>query len=70
MNGGLVSIRDERPHKKLEVWQKTMALVVRIYTLTKEFPKSEKRQRETLAELTAIFRMLSGLIRSLKRSEL
>jgi four helix bundle protein len=27
----------------------------------------EKRQRETLAELTAIFRMLSRLIRSLKK---
>lgn len=127
--GGLVSIGDERPHKKLEVWQKAMALVARIYSLTKEFPKSEayglssqmrrsaisipgniaegaarkskaeflqflniargslseldtqlelaymlgyideKRQRETLAELTTVFRMLSGLIRSLKKSE-
>jgi len=130
MNGGLVSIRDERHNKKLEVWQNAMAPVVRIYTLTKGFPKSEaydlsgqmrrsaisipgniaegaagkskaeflqflniaqisssdldaqleltymlgyideKRHREILAELTAIFRMLSGLIRSLKRSEL
>jgi hypothetical protein len=41
MNGGLVTIRDERPHKKLEVSQKAMALVARIYNLTKEFPKSE-----------------------------
>jgi four helix bundle protein len=41
VNGGLVSIRDERPHKKLEVWQKAMALVARIYSLTKGFPKSE-----------------------------
>jgi len=29
----------------------------------------EKRQKETLAEFTTIFRMLSGLIRSLKKSE-
>jgi four helix bundle protein len=127
--GELVTIGDERPHKKLEVWQEAMALVARIYNLTKEFPKSEayglssqmrrsaisipsniaegaarkskaeflqflniaqgslseldtqlelayvlgyideKRQKETLAKLTTIFRMLSGLIRSLKKSE-
>lgn len=124
-----MTIGDERPHKKLEVWQEAMALVARIYNLTKEFPKSEayglssqmrrsaisipsniaegaarkskaeflqflniaqgslseldtqlelayvlgyideKRQKETLAKLTTIFRMLSGLIRSLKKSE-
>jgi len=31
----------ERPHKRLEVWQKAMALVEVIYVLTGEFPKSE-----------------------------
>ena len=40
--GELVTIaRDERPHKKLEVWQEAMALVARIYSLTEGFPKSE-----------------------------
>ena len=30
-----------RPHRKLEVWQRSMALVKTIYELTKEFPKEE-----------------------------
>ena len=30
---------DERPHKKLEVWQRFMMLVKEVYDLTKEFPK-------------------------------
>ena len=30
-----------RPHRKLEVWQRSMALVTTIYELTKEFPKVE-----------------------------
>ena len=31
----------ERPHKRLEVWQRAMTLVEAIYGLTEEFPKSE-----------------------------
>jgi len=31
----------EKPHKRLLAWQKTMELVVMIYTLTKRFPKEE-----------------------------
>ena len=30
-----------RPHRKLEVWQKSMVLVKTIYELTGEFPKEE-----------------------------
>ena len=116
-----------RPHRKLEVWQKSMALVRRIYELTKEFPKEEtyglssqmqrsavsipsniaegaarkskaeflqflsiaqgsmseldtqlevaymlgyideEKQKGTLDEITTIFKLLSGLIRSVKQ---
>lgn len=31
----------EKPHKKLDVWQKAIELVQKIYGLTKEFPNSE-----------------------------
>ena len=33
--------RDQRPHKKLEVWKNAMNLAVRIYALTGRFPKDE-----------------------------
>ncbi len=36
-----MTIGDERPHKRLEVWQRSMVLVKKIYDLTKEFPKKE-----------------------------
>jgi four helix bundle protein len=31
-----------RPHEKLEVWQRAIDLVVRIYKMTDSFPKEEK----------------------------
>lgn len=31
-----------RPHEKLDVWMKSMDLVVRIYEATEDFPKEEK----------------------------
>lgn len=31
-----------RPHEKLEVWQRAINLVVRIYKMTDSFPKEEK----------------------------
>lgn len=31
-----------RPHEKLDVWMKSMDLVVRIYKATESFPKEEK----------------------------
>jgi len=31
----------EKPHKKLEVWKKSIELVQKIYELTETFPKSE-----------------------------
>ena len=115
-----------RPHRKLEVWQRSRVLVKRVYEVTKEFPKGEtyglssqmqrsavsipsniaegaarkskaeflqflsiaqgslseldtqlevaymlgyideEKRKETLTEITSIFKMLSGLIRSLK----
>jgi hypothetical protein len=30
-----------RPHRKLEVWQRSMGLAKAIYELTREFPKEE-----------------------------
>ena len=32
----------EKPHKKLDVWQKAMDLVIQIYRITESFPKEEK----------------------------
>lgn len=34
--------RNERPHKKLALWQKAMDLVVAIYGVTKNFPRQEE----------------------------
>ncbi len=34
-------MKTERPHKKLLAWQKSMDLVVAIYSLTESFPKHE-----------------------------
>jgi four helix bundle protein len=31
-----------RPHEKLDVWKKSMDLVVRVYKATENFPKEEK----------------------------
>lgn len=30
-----------RPHRKLDVWQRSMELVKTVYELTREFPKEE-----------------------------
>ena len=30
-----------KPHKKLDVWQKSMVLIEKIYELTKDYPSSE-----------------------------
>jgi four helix bundle protein len=32
----------EKPHKKLDVWQMAMNLVIEIYRITESFPKEEK----------------------------
>lgn len=32
----------DKPHKKLDVWQMAMDLVIEIYRITKSFPKEEK----------------------------
>lgn len=34
--------QNERPHKKLVLWQKAMDLVVTIYGITKQFPRQEE----------------------------
>ena len=33
---------NERPHKKLMVWQKGIEMVARIYSITESFPKKEE----------------------------
>ena len=41
-NGKIVEKdRDQRPHKKLDVWKNAMNLAVRIYEVTRAFPKEE-----------------------------
>jgi hypothetical protein len=37
----IMTAESGRPHRKLEVWQRSMALVKTIYELTKRFPKEE-----------------------------
>ena len=124
--GEMVTTGGGRPHKRLEVWQKAMALVEAIYGLTAEFPRSEvyglsgqmrrsaisvpcniaegaarktrsefvqfltiaqgslseldtqvelacrlgyideQRRTEVTAEITTVFRMLSGLVRKVR----
>lgn len=32
----------EKPHKKLDVWQKSIDLVMHIYSLTESFPRGEE----------------------------
>ena len=32
----------EKPHKKLDVWQMAMDLIIEIYRITESFPKEEK----------------------------
>jgi four helix bundle protein len=32
----------EKPHKKLDVWQMAMDLVIEIYRITESFPREEK----------------------------
>jgi len=34
-------VRSDKPHRNLLAWQKSMDLAVRIYDVTKEFPKEE-----------------------------
>jgi hypothetical protein len=57
-----------RPHRKLEVWQRSMVLVNDIYGLTRNFPKEEIYGLSSQMQRSAvsIFKMLSGLIRSVK----
>ena len=58
-----------RPHRKLEVWQRSMGLVKTIYELTREFPKEEIYGLSSQMQRSAvlIFKLLSGLIRSVKQ---
>ena len=58
-----------RPHRKLEVWQMSMVLVKDIYGLTRNFPKEETYGLSSQMQRSAvsIFKMLSGLIRSVKQ---
>jgi len=37
----VMNIPTERPHRRLDVWQKSMSLVKKIYDLTENFPKKE-----------------------------
>ena len=58
-----------RQHRKLEVWQRSMGLVTTIYELTKGFPKEETYglSSQMQRSVVSIFKLLSGLIRSVKQ---
>ncbi|MBC8455891.1 four helix bundle protein [bacterium] len=62
-----------RPHENLLVWQESMEMVTMIYTLTTQFPNSERLQfiskgdLQNMVEKTKkISALLNGLIRKIK----
>lgn len=62
---------DERPHKKLEVWQRFMMLVKEVYDLTKEFPKNEIYGLSSQMQRSAVSipgNIAEGAARNLKQS--
>jgi hypothetical protein len=44
-----------RPHEKLDVWMKSVDLVVRIYKATESFPKEEKFGFDLAGETSGCF---------------
>jgi four helix bundle protein len=54
-----------RTHKDLKIWQRTLALVTRVYAITEKFPKSEmwgltnqirRSSRSVCANIAEVFR--------------
>jgi len=64
---------NERPHKKLEVWKKSMALVTLIYEETKAFPRDEEYGLKSYLRRAAVSvpsNIADGLTRKKKKEKL
>ncbi len=72
-NGGPMAKYNERPHKKLNLWQKAMDLVMKIYASTKEFPPREMYGLTTQLRRAAVSvpsNIAEGLTRRTKTDKL
>jgi len=64
---------NERPHKKLEVWKKSIALVTLIYEETKTFPRDEEyglKSQLRRAAVSVPSNIAEGLTRKTKNDKL
>ena len=63
----------DRPHKKLKLWQMAMDLVVKVYTLTRSFPRDEEfglKAQLRRAIVSVPSNIAEGLTRSSKKDKL
>jgi len=63
----------ERPHKKLKLWQMAMDLVVKVYALTKSFPRDEEfglKAQLRRAIVSVPSNVAEGLTRSSKKEKI
>jgi len=66
-------VLNERPHKKLEVWKKSIALVTMIYEETKAFPRDEEyglKSQLRRAAVSVPSNIAEGLTRKTKNDKL
>lgn len=64
---------NERPHKKLEVWKKSIALVTVIYEKTKAFPQNEEyglKSQMRRAAVSVPSNIAEGLTRKTRNDKL
>jgi len=64
---------NERPHKKLRVWQKAMELVTSVYTMTAQFPRAEEfglKAQLRRAAVSVPSNIAEGLVRRTKADKL
>jgi four helix bundle protein len=64
---------NQRPHKKLKVWQKAIELVVAIYDVTRMFPENEEfglRAQMRRASVSVPSNIAEGLTRKSPREKL